>query len=206
MAKVHAPLMSFGASGKLANSIVFFPWKGINCVRSYVVPANPKSAGQVTQRGYMTTIVDAIHAAQALAAEALDAEDVAAYGLLASCEPTPRTWFNQLCAQAMGQMVASKKYSIGCNGTSTPGDGQIVIALECEPQVSGEITAGNIHYGTSKTALIHTEAVVMTVDSAAATLSGLTNGVKYFWQFRPTLAVEYIAANSGIYFSVPVAA
>lgn len=57
MAKLKAPVMSFGARGKLAGSLVFFPWKGIDAVREYVIPANPRSAAQVTQRGYLTDSV-----------------------------------------------------------------------------------------------------------------------------------------------------
>ncbi|GAH56681.1 unnamed protein product, partial [marine sediment metagenome] len=59
-------LMSLGASGQLGKALVFFPWKGLNVVREYVVPANPDTDLQGTQRGYLTTMVDAIHAAQAL--------------------------------------------------------------------------------------------------------------------------------------------
>lgn len=50
MAKVTGPLMSISASGKIANSLVFFGWKGVNVVRSWVVPANPQSADQGDQR------------------------------------------------------------------------------------------------------------------------------------------------------------
>ena len=65
MAKVTGPLMSMSASGKLANAIVFFPWKGIHVVREWLKPANPKTAGQGTQRlisgalGRSTSVVDA---------------------------------------------------------------------------------------------------------------------------------------------------
>src|SRR3989304_5419175 len=45
MAKLKAPLLSFGASGKLADTLVYFPWKGLAVVRSYVIPANPNTAG-----------------------------------------------------------------------------------------------------------------------------------------------------------------
>src|SRR3989304_1243517 len=57
MAKLKAPLLSFGASGKLADTLVYFPWKGLAVVRSYVIPANPNSAGQQTQRGIPTGAV-----------------------------------------------------------------------------------------------------------------------------------------------------
>lgn len=50
MAKVSGPLMSMDASGKLGNAIVFSKWKGRNTVRGFVIPANPRSAGQQTQR------------------------------------------------------------------------------------------------------------------------------------------------------------
>lgn len=50
MAKVTGPLFSVSASGKIANSMVYFGWKGINVVRQWVIPSNPQSAGQGDQR------------------------------------------------------------------------------------------------------------------------------------------------------------
>jgi hypothetical protein len=46
MAKVTGPLYSMGASGKLGNALVFFPWKGLNVVREWLVPTNKESSGQ----------------------------------------------------------------------------------------------------------------------------------------------------------------
>src|SRR4030042_2546649 len=46
MAKVTGPLMSMTASGKLADTLVFFSWKGIATVRQWLIPANPQSADQ----------------------------------------------------------------------------------------------------------------------------------------------------------------
>ena len=46
MAKVTGPLMSMTATGKLADTIVFFSWKGISVVRQWLIPSNPQSAGQ----------------------------------------------------------------------------------------------------------------------------------------------------------------
>jgi len=53
--------MSIGASGKLADTLVFSAWKGIKYARQYVVPANPNTAGQQTQRGYITAAVALWH-------------------------------------------------------------------------------------------------------------------------------------------------
>lgn len=46
MAKVTGPLMSMSASGKLADAIVFFSWKGTNVVRQWLKPSNPQSSDQ----------------------------------------------------------------------------------------------------------------------------------------------------------------
>jgi len=46
MAKVTGPLMSMSASGKIADAIVFFGWKGTNVVRQWLKPSNPQSTSQ----------------------------------------------------------------------------------------------------------------------------------------------------------------
>lgn len=50
MAKVTAPLLSFGASGSLAKTIVMSKWKGRPYARQHVIPANPKSVAQLLTR------------------------------------------------------------------------------------------------------------------------------------------------------------
>ena len=50
MAVVSAPLLSFGASGQIAKSMVFASWKGRPYVRRHTVPANPRSTDQTTTR------------------------------------------------------------------------------------------------------------------------------------------------------------
>ena len=64
MAKVTGPLFSMSASGKLANSIVFFGWKGIHVVREWITPSNPQTGTQGDQRviagalGRASSVVD----------------------------------------------------------------------------------------------------------------------------------------------------
>lgn len=50
MSRVTAPLLSFSGSGQIAKTQVYSSWKGIPYVRRYVVPANPRSTGQVLTR------------------------------------------------------------------------------------------------------------------------------------------------------------
>ena len=50
MAKVTGPLLSFSAGGQIAQTQVYSRWKGRPYVRRYLVPANPRSAGQTLTR------------------------------------------------------------------------------------------------------------------------------------------------------------
>lgn len=56
MAKVEGPLFSVAARGKIADSIVFFPWKGRHVVRQWLKPLNPES----TKQGYVRAALKAI--------------------------------------------------------------------------------------------------------------------------------------------------
>ena len=56
MAKVDGPLMSLEARGKIADAIVFFPWKGRHAVRQWLKPTNPEK----TLMGYVRASLRAI--------------------------------------------------------------------------------------------------------------------------------------------------
>lgn len=51
MAKVNAPLLSFGASGQIGKSVVFAKWRGVDYARQRVIPANPRTQSQEEVRG-----------------------------------------------------------------------------------------------------------------------------------------------------------
>lgn len=65
MSKVTAPLLSFGASGQIAKSMVFGSWKGISYTRRYVVPANPQSTEQTLTRNTFSFLNDVFKVAPA---------------------------------------------------------------------------------------------------------------------------------------------
>lgn len=202
MAKLKAPLLSMGAAGQLGKTLVFFPWKGLNVAREYVTPANPNTALQVTQRGYVTAAVAMIHAAQALAVDPLNADDIMAYTLLANQNATPRTWFNEFVKQYVNQNIAALKGAIYRAGTTTPAAASLDVEVSWTKQGANDITAGNFHYGTSPSALIYTEPAVVAA-TLTATLAGLTAGVKYYWQFRATVHADFVGTRSGIYYGRP---
>jgi len=204
MTKVKAPLFSFEARGAIAESLVFFPWKGVSAVRRYVIPANPKTDPQMTQRGYMQDAVDKIHAVQALAAHPLDASDIVAYSQLGLTYPDPHTWFNVIVKLWLLTKVDGKVpiiYSDNSMLDTSKDDFRPLLYLNQE--VANQLAAGKFYLGTSRTALITQKAGVIVAGAevrlnAAGGFSGLTAGVKYFWQFRPDPGDPCEGADSGI--------
>jgi len=200
VAKLKGPLFSLGATQQLGKSLVFFGWKGLDVVREYVIPANPKTNGQVTQRGYLTNAVTRVHWAQARATHPMDADDVAAYALWASVVQAATTWFNQAVKHLVNQQVASKTYPLFYNGSATAGVASIVMQMYAHLDAP---TAGKFYYGTSKTALINSIAATIAGSSISKTIPALTAGVKYFVQFRADVADPAEGARSGIYYATP---
>lgn len=208
MAKLKAPLLSLGASGAIGRSIVYFPWKGLDCAREYVVPANPNTAAQQTQRGYLKAAVDKIHEVQAAAVNPLDQDDLSAYALWGSCEPTPRTWFNTIVRMWLDLEVAGDIPVIYSDGTIS---NKSRVAFACtfylNEKTASQLAAGKFYFGTSKTALVHAVAATVTPGvSVALTAEDISAfavaGQKYFLQFRPDAADPCEGALSGIYYFV----
>jgi len=201
MAKLKAPLLSLGASGAIGKSLVYFPWKGIDAVREYVVPANPKSGAQNTQRGYLTAAVAAIHAAQSDATHPLVVVDKSAYALFGSTFPTPRTWFNQIAQRWLLAEVNGEVAAVYADGEFTdPATEEITITL-FNHQTADQ--AGFMVCGTSKTAMLESVAADGVAGVHTGVFTSLTKGTKYFFQFRPTkVSDDKYVSRSGIYYHV----
>lgn len=204
MAKLKAPLLSFGASGAIAKTVVFFPWKGINAARQYVVPANPKSDDQEIQRAFVRTGVAKIHAAIIRATYPLVSDDKSAYSLLASTHPTPRTWFNEAVKNWVDTKVSGGEPVIFSAGSNP---GTLATAAVCELYLNEEtpeaMGAGMFFLGTSKTSMIKTKPGTITVgefvNNGADPFDDLVAGTVYYWQFRVTVVPPLKDAVSGIY-------
>ncbi|KKM82448.1 hypothetical protein LCGC14_1319450 [marine sediment metagenome] len=205
MAILKAPLLSLGAAGQIAKSLVYFPWKGLNVVREYVVPSNPKTALQVTQRGYLAAAVQLIHDAQAQATNPLGSVDQVAYSALASAKGRIQTWFNAACKLYLDVIRAGDVpivYRDATVSVTTPNPFTCIIYLEEE--TGSTLAAGKFYFGTSKTNLINVQAAVIvpgvSAGITAIDLSAfLIAGIKYFYQFRPDAADGCEGADSGIY-------
>jgi len=192
--------LSLGASGAIGKSVVFFPWKGLDVAREYVVPANPKTDAQNTQRGYVTNAVANIHAAMQTAVSPLDEDDKTAYALWGSTFPTPRTWFNQIVKMLVDLAVAGKSAVIFTNGTTTPGAAQLGVAVT---RKIGSPTAGVFFYGTTKACTSGYVDGVLAAEEFTATIPNLTAGVKYYWQFRASEPAGCVGGESGVYYGTP---
>lgn len=201
MAKLKAPLMSLGAQGKLGNALVFFGWKGLDVVREYVIPSNPRTDPQIEQRGYFTEGVEAIHAGEALPADGILAVDKTAYALYGSTEATPRTWFNQILSRWCFAATRTEHREIFCSAVFTdPATTEITLELQ---NLQRPVETGFMYAGISKTALSKKVAADGVAGVHTGVFTGLVKGTKYFFQFRPDKVVDdKYAMRSGIYHHV----
>lgn len=162
MAKVTAPLFSFGARGKLGDALVYFPWKGIHVVRTYAIPANPNSAAQQTQRGYMTNGVTDWHDI------GLTALDVVAWDRHAATRPSSMSGFNSFIKDHVDLQVAGDTPEMGFAGSITD-DADDTFSATIEE--GGGAISVNLRWGTSPTALINSEVATETTNVWDATPS-----------------------------------
>ena len=189
MAKVKGPLFSIDASGKLADSLVYMKWKGINDVRQYVIPANPRTSAQQTQRGYLKDAVDEWHTA------GFTATDNAAWDLYATTFGVPMSGFNAFVKEFVLAKVAGKTWNTlyDCD-IGEPSGGSVTITIKCAADKTAKL-----YYGTSKSVML--TAVDGTYDAGTETwtftISGLSAGVKYYFYIKNTADGE--AARTGIY-------
>lgn len=206
MAKLKGPLFSFGASGQIAKTLVYFPWKGLNVVRQHVVPTNPQTTLQDTQRDYLTAAVALVHQAEQRAGVEMAAADQVAYSALASAKGRIMTWFNQ-CVKLYIDVIRDGEdpvvYHNGIMGMTDKDDFRPVIYFTEE--TLNAMTAGVFWLGSSPTNLNRYVNGVLdpgvAFDIAPGNgFDGLTAGRKYYWQLRPTAGSGAYGADSGIYY------
>lgn len=190
MAKLKMPLGSLGASGQLGKALVFFPWKGLNCVREHVVPANPKSQAQRDQRNLMTAAVAEYHAAL------YNALDMTAWARYAGTIKASMTGFNAMVRAHVKE---------GILGNAWERIHHVEMATITQTDFVAFVTkdaVGNapvLHYGTSKTFMPDTFNMTVYGDNTwAAQPAGLTpNTLYYFWIDVGTSEADY--GRTGIY-------
>lgn len=193
MAKLVAPLFSFSARGQLAKTLVYSGWKGIDDVRSYVVPANPQTADQQTQRSYFTDGVDQWHDV------GLNADDVTAWNRYASTLPRPQSGFNAFVAGVINLRMAgisAANLAMGFNGGIVDsGAGQVDMTIEED----GSAVSVGFHWGYSPTSLINFTAGVETANVWNALNVPVNSGVTVYARAVARNATPADVGYSGIY-------
>lgn len=190
MAKVTAPLFSFSASGQIAKSLVYMKWKGIDDVRKYVIPANPKSANQLIQRGYFE---DGVTEWQGAAFNTLD---VAAWNRLASIQSKVMSGFNVMMKKFVDEAILGNTWTrLHTVVVSAIGTNGFTVAVASAAGAPGT----SIVWGTSKT---YFAGYADMVDGGAGTWSyaigGLIPDTEYFfWILRGATGVNY--GRTGLY-------
>ncbi len=59
MAKVNMPLLGVSASGTIGKAVTFGRWRGVNYARQRVIPANPRTNAQQSQRTLVRFVTNA---------------------------------------------------------------------------------------------------------------------------------------------------
>lgn len=187
MAKVTGPLFSLTASGQLAKALVYMSWKGIDDVRQYVVPANPNTSAQQTQRGYFSDAVTDWHEA------GYNAADVAAYDLAALAAKEALSGFNIHNRYYIDLKVAAKVwYPLTVVAVSGIGAAGCSVAVN----VSADKT-GKLYVGASKTTMNTSFTGAFTTDHYDFTITGLSATTKYYFYIQNEEAAS--GGKSGIY-------
>jgi len=187
MAKVKGPLFSLGASGQIAKTLVYMTWKGIDDVREYVIPANPKSAGQQTQRGYFAAAVEDWHT------DGFTAVDVAAWNLYALAQKVAASGFNMLVKLKVACAVAAESWVplVDCLVTA-------IGAAGAQVNITGTVgSTVKLYWGTSKTSMFNEEAMVDTAGDYEVTLAACSASTKIYFYIKDTGVGE--CARTGIY-------
>jgi hypothetical protein len=187
MARTTAPLLSWSASGQIAQTQVYSRWKGRGYVRRYVIPANPNTADQQETRNTFKWLNNF---ARYLPAGSIDAWTLyAANAQITERNAIIKQNLSNLRSQAdLNNLIMSPSAGGGLVAAAialTPGSAQISVALTAPTLPTGwtivEAWAMAIRDQDPQTGLLYTT----TADSVAApgpytiVLTGLTASQLY---------------------------
>lgn len=177
MAKVLGPLFSVAARGQIGKVLVFFPWKSINAVRSYVIPANPNTADQQAQRTIMANAVKEWHEA------GYTAIDKTAWNKFASTLAGALSGFNAMVRSYIDALVLGEEWIRISNAVeSAVQAAQVTITVDC-------LEAGNytLKWGTSPTFMPEEDEQTQLGTTIVFTMDELTDGVIYYYTVSDAL-------------------
>lgn len=208
MAKVNAPLLSFGASGTIAGTQTYSKWKGRPYARQRVTPANPNTAEQQLTRNTFTWLNNVWKNAPALFTDPwnLYAQGQVLTGRNAFVGQNTKALRSQTDLSDMIFSPGAKGGIIPAGLALTPGVGQISAALTAPSLPAGwTITQGvavALRDQDPQTEVLYTMASAFDATTPyAMVLTGLTASQLYFvgaWfeYEKPDGSVAYSASLS----------
>lgn len=101
MARVSGPLMSVDASGTFAGKLVYAKWKGLQYCRNHVVPANPMTINQVTNRNAVRVCGAAQHWVKH-SAQKRNGQTLTDLDILIAAAPAGMAWNSELTKAMIG--------------------------------------------------------------------------------------------------------
>lgn len=189
MAKVNSPLLSGRARGQIMKSLVFFPWKSINAVRGYVVPADPNTAGQQAQRTKMANAVQEWHD------QGYTAKDKTAWNKLASTLAQIMSGFNTMVQAHIKAYIDGGTWDVMNNAQeASPGATDVDVTVAAPAVGTPKAT---IYWGTSPTFMPNSEEVQASLGLWTFNPTGLVDGVTYYYTVISTEGTIY--SRLGVY-------
>ena len=189
MAKLKMPLLSIGATGKIAKAIVFFGWKGLDVAREYVIPSNPRTPAQTAQRSKMSTAVATWHSI------AWTAADLTGWTLWASIATKVMTGFNSFVLVGGGTWAPLWD---GRNSPNLPADRGLIVAG------AAGLANATVRYGLKPRVMLNTGALIWDsvqlqweFDIPAATY---VTGDRVYFQFYEGATFATATGITGIYY------
>ena len=179
MATVTSPLHGRVARGQLGKALVFFPWKGINAVRSYVVPANPKTAVQQQKRSWFADAVAYYRSGS------YTGEDKTAFKFWALVESRAMSGFNKYVSLNMNIRNAGKVFAYPWSVEVTkPGAGQITVT--CKVKDNTETYTVTAYFDTAQGGTLYTQTLTWNAATSRyeGTRTGLGSGVRYWIRIK----------------------
>ena len=179
MAKVLNPLFSTEARGQVGKSLVFFPWKGISAVRTYVIPANPKTAAQQSVR---ERLKEAVLRWRTMG---YTAGDRSAYNAWALLEVKSMSGFNKLVSLVLNARAEGNEYAYPFDlRLTSPAAGQLAIAVKVYQEVIDYTAIAYIDTKEGGTFTFQGLAWSDVNSDYEGTKGGLTSGATYWVRIK----------------------
>jgi hypothetical protein len=174
MAVVKAPFLSMSARGQVGKTLVSFNWKGLNVMRSHVVPANPETEAQTTHR---TLWSDMVYAWRNFFTSATERT---AWNLAALNSANPQSGFNVAMAAMVRICADNPDASFAYEAAPKTGQTIEITMKNADDGEAGDETGEfQIWCGSSPGSLLNVGPVEIDTGVISSSKLGETGEVKY---------------------------